>query len=64
LVVNGFFMAHDILFNRLGRPNTNGNQLAEQVILNPQLYLNPPMFFDAAADAVLLHGQGEQQPLF
>jgi hypothetical protein len=64
LVVNGFMMGRDILFNRLGPFNTNGAQVGERVNLNPNIYLNPPRFFGADADDVLLEGQGERQPLF
>jgi hypothetical protein len=64
LVVNGFLMGQTILFNRLGPLNSNGAQIAERVSLSPQIYLNPPQFFGADADDLLLQGQGEKPPLF
>jgi hypothetical protein len=64
LLINGFLMANDINFHRLGVFNTNGAPVTELVRLNPQLYLNPPKFFDASVDDILLEGQGEKQPLF
>jgi hypothetical protein len=64
LVINGFLMANKISFRRIGAFNTNGTSITEQVNLNPEIYLNPPMFFDASVDNVTLQGQGEQQPLF
>ncbi len=64
LVVSGFLMAKDISFHRLGLAGSSGTQVAEQVILTPQIYLNPPKLFDATVDDVLLEGQGERAPLF
>lgn len=64
LLINGFIMAKDISFHRLGQLNTNGTPISELVVLNPQIYLNPPRLFDASVDDVLLEGQGERQPLF
>ncbi len=64
LDVNGFLMAQNILFSRLG-PGSAGQQVAEQITLNPELYLNPPQFFDEASDnGSSLEGQGERPPLF
>jgi hypothetical protein len=64
LTVDGFLMAHDIAFERLGPANATGNPVAESIIMTPQLYLNPPQFFTSAVDNMSLEGQGEQQPLF
>ncbi len=64
LVVNGFLMAKNILFSRAGVVNTNGNAVSEAINLTPQIYLNPPKYFDASVDDVLLQGQGERAPLF
>jgi hypothetical protein len=69
LSVNGFLMARNILFQRKGPFNgsaQNGQATApgEIVTLIPQLYLNPPRFFDSSVDDRLLEGQGERQPLF
>jgi hypothetical protein len=64
LTVDGFLMAHDIAFERLGPPNSTGNPVSETITMTPQLYLNPPQFFDTSVDPTLLQGSGEQQPLF
>lgn len=64
LTVDGFLMGNTIEFHRIGPTNTNGAQVAETIILTPQIYLNPPQFFDASVDNVQLQGQGEEQPLF
>ena len=64
LVVDGFLMAHSINFKRLGPDNTLGGQNGEQIALNPQIYLNPPQFFDGAAEGIQVEGQGERQPLY
>lgn len=64
LTVNGFVMAKDLAFNRLGALNGHGPVLAEQINMLPQIYLNPPALFDASVDNVGLEGQGEKQPLF
>jgi hypothetical protein len=64
LLVNGFLMAHSIAFDRRGPQDATGTPVAEQIVLNPQIYLNPPTFFDSSVDDVLLQGQGEDQPLF
>lgn len=65
LIVNGFLMGQNILFNRLGPLDAPGSPLAEQVILNPQIYLNPPTFFDTkSVDGNQLNGLGELAPLF
>jgi hypothetical protein len=64
LVINGFLMANKISFRRLGAFNVDGSPITEQVNLNPEIYLNPPMFFDASVDDNNLQGQGEQQPLY
>jgi len=64
LTVNGFLMAHTIAFHRLGAFNTDGSAPAETVVLNPEIYLNPPTLFDGSIDDTSLQGQGERQPLF
>ncbi len=64
LVVNGFLMAKDIEFGRLGAFNTSGRPVTELIILTPQIYLNPPKFFDASVDDLTLEGQGERPPLY
>ena len=64
LAVNGFLMADHLYMRRTGVPNSFGNTAAEQVALIPQLYLNPPAFFNSAVDQLLIEGQGEKQPLF
>ncbi len=64
LRVNGFLMASDIALHRLGPFNALNSPVAEQIVLNPQIYLNPPRLFDASVDDLLLEGQGESQPLF
>jgi hypothetical protein len=64
LRVNGFLMAKNIVFGRTGAPNTNGTGISEAIVLTPQIYLNPPRYFDAGVDDVLLQGQGERAPLF
>jgi len=64
LLVNGFLMGNTIDYHRIGPFNSDGAQIAETVVLNPQIYLNPPQFFDASVDNILLQGQGEEQPLF
>jgi hypothetical protein len=64
LVINGFLMAGGLRFHRLGPSGARGAQMAEEVNLNPQIYLNPPKLFDASIDGVLLNGQGEGRPLF
>lgn len=63
LLVNGFLMAKNLIFNRLGRVNTGGSQVSEKIVLNPQIYLNPPRFFDDTSQSVL-QSQGEKPPLF
>jgi hypothetical protein len=64
LVVNGFLMGKDLLFNRLGTLNSSGVQVTEKIVLTPQLYLNPPMFFNADTTKDILQAQGEKPPLF
>jgi hypothetical protein len=69
LNINGFVMGQDIAFRRTGPFNgsaQNGQATApgEIVTLIPQLYFNPPRFFDTSVDDRLLEGQGERQPLF
>jgi hypothetical protein len=64
LTVNGFLMAQNIAFQRLGPLGSTGSQLGEQISLNPQIYLNPPPLFTSAADNIVLQGQGERSPLF
>jgi hypothetical protein len=63
LTVDGFLMGHTLLLKRLG-PSTSPDATAENIVMNPEIYLNPPQFFDTSVDDVLLEGQGEQQPLF
>jgi len=69
LRVNGFLMAKDLLFGRIGpNPPVGASAVSapivEQIVLNPQIYLNPPKYFDASVDDILLEGQGERAPLF
>jgi hypothetical protein len=64
LTVNGFLMGKKLVFNRLGALNAHGITPAETILMAPQIYLNPPMLFDASADNLGLEGQGEKQPLF
>jgi hypothetical protein len=64
LTINGFLMAHNIFFRRLGPFRTQGAQVAEKITLSAQIYLNPPQLFDFSIDGNLLNGQGEKQPLF
>src|SRR6185369_10388666 len=64
LVVNGFLMGKGLLFGRVGALDTNGTPITEAIVLNPQIYLNPPKYFDASVDDTLLLGQGEKAPLF
>ena len=64
LTIDGFIMAKSINFKRLAQNGTLGAQSGEQVELSPQLYLNPPYFFDAGSDSTSLQGLGEKQPLF
>jgi hypothetical protein len=61
LTVNGFLMAQQLLLHRFG---TVASPIGEDIIMAPQIYLNPPAFFDASVDNTTLEGQGEQQPLF
>lgn len=65
LVVNGFLMGNNLAFDRLGPLNTTGSQVAEEINLNPQIYLNPPVLFDSQhVDGAELEGLGERSPLF
>jgi len=64
LTINGFLMAKNINLKRTGPDGTTGAQTGEQIQLTPQLYLNPPYFFDTGVDAYHLNGLGERQPLF
>ncbi len=69
LRVNGFLMAKTLLFGRTGINPPAGaaslsSPIVEQIVLNPQIYLNPPKYFDASVDDILLEGQGERPPLF
>lgn len=64
LQVNGFLMAKNIFFNRLGKFNSSGTGSAEVITLNPQIYLNPPKFFDSSVDDIQLQGLGERAPFF
>jgi hypothetical protein len=63
LTVNGFLMARQMSFSRLGASGS-GAVIAERVVLNPQIYLNPPPLFSSSVSAIELDGQGEKQPLF
>lgn len=64
LRILGFLMAHDVLLSRLGPATVSGSVQAEVVTMNPQLYLNPPKFFDSSANQTLYEGLGELPPLF
>jgi hypothetical protein len=65
LVINGFVMAKDLFLRREGPAGSTGAKVGESIILTPQIYLNPPRFFDATSvDDLLLEGQGEKQPLY
>jgi len=64
LLINGFLMGSSIRLNRIGPANTTGVQSAERVVLNPQIYLNPPDIFDATAAEGNPSGLGEQPPLY
>jgi hypothetical protein len=64
LTVNGFLMASNLLFQREGAFNVDGNPVTETIALNPQIYLDPPKFFDASVDNTSLQGQGEKPPLY
>ena len=64
LTINGFLMGRNISFHRLGPFGTKGVVTSEQVTLSPQIYLNPPKFFDFTVDGNFTDGQGEKQPLF
>jgi hypothetical protein len=64
LTINGFVMAKDIVFGRLGAFDSAGTAAAETVVLSPQLYLNPPKLFDTGTDPIILLGQGERAPLY
>ena len=62
LTVNGFLMARQMSFSRLGVGS--GGVIAERVLLSPQIYLNPPALFSSSVATIQLSGQGEKQPLF
>jgi hypothetical protein len=64
LTVNGFLMGKSLAFHREGAFNVDGTPTTETIILNPQIYLNPPKFFDSSVDNTLLEGQGEKPPLY
>ncbi|HUD11697.1 MAG TPA: hypothetical protein VMS08_04770 [Candidatus Saccharimonadia bacterium] len=65
LTIDGFLMAHAISLERLGPLNATGSQKGEQIIMNSELYLNPPELFDAqSVDGDFYAGEGELQPLF
>lgn len=65
LSVNGFLMAKNIMFRRLGPANSSGAVVGEQVRMSPDLYLNPPLLFDNSGDGTIYaQGLGEKQPLF
>jgi hypothetical protein len=63
LIVNGFLMSKAIAFRRLGPAAGFDATIGEQVNMTGMLYLNPPKFFDDAADVNLLQNQGERPPL-
>ncbi|MDB5179014.1 MAG: hypothetical protein JWN01_957 [Patescibacteria group bacterium] len=63
LVVNGFIMAHALVFNRLGPLTGPAATVGEQINLTGQLYINPPMLLDNASAINLLESQGEKPPL-
>lgn len=64
LLINGFIMGKNLKLNRIGAANSKGDQLAERIVLNPQIYLNPPAIFDAASVDGAPSGLGEMPPLF
>jgi hypothetical protein len=64
LVINGFLMADSLSFHRLGPAGAKGPVLAEQVSLNPQIYLNPPLIFDSASDSNVTQTESEGRPLY
>jgi hypothetical protein len=64
LTINGFIMGNSIYLGRLGAPNSNGPTQAETIIMNPEIYLNPPVLFDNTVDKNFLNGLGERAPLF
>ncbi len=63
LTVNGFLMSRNLSFRRLGVAGGPIANPAERINLTGQIYLNPPKFFDVAADLNLLQNQGEKPPL-
>jgi len=64
LNVNGFLMSKNLLFRRLGpKVAATTATVGERINLTGQLYLNPPKFFDNAANVNLLQNQGEKPPL-
>jgi hypothetical protein len=63
LVVNGFLMAKALSLARLGPAAGFDATVGERVNMTGQIYLNPPKFFDDAADVNLLQNQGERPPL-
>ncbi len=63
LTVNGFLMSRNLSFRRLGVALGPIINPAERINLTGQIYLNPPKFFDVAADLNLLQNQGEKPPL-
>jgi uncharacterized repeat protein (TIGR01451 family) len=64
LTINGFIMAQNILFDRLGPLGATGAPVAEQINLGLQIFLNPPQFFSGSVDRKPLLGQGERPPLY
>jgi hypothetical protein len=64
LNIDGMLMAHSIDFKRLSPLGSTGAQTTEAVHFSPQLYLNPPLYFDASADDTTLFDKGEGRPLF
>lgn len=65
LNMHGFLMAPRISLNRLGPLTPTGTAtVGEDITLTPQLYLNPPRFFDNAGIQNLTQSQGERPPLY
>lgn len=64
LTIHGFLMAKSLSLHRLGvQSPLNSTPLGENIILNPQIYINPPRFFDNAGGLNLTQSQGERPPL-
>jgi hypothetical protein len=64
LNINGFIMANNVSLSRTG-PGSVGSQVGEAISMTPELYLNPPLYFDSGYDmGDKLQTLGEQPPLF